>query len=74
MESRVTLRVGETYLIIPTANPPEASITTGTFSTNASAIASVSSDGLVTARRAGTATITVRIDGKSATLRVTVVR
>ena len=73
-ERTVTLHVGETYQIDPTVNPSDATVTTATYSTSSTSVASVSSTGLVTARKVGSATITVKVDGKAVTLRVTVAR
>ena len=68
----ITLKVGETYQIAPVINPSNATIQTVAYTSNRPANASVSADGLVTALKAGTATITVKADGKAVTLRVTV--
>ena len=73
-DASISLKIGQTYQITPTVNPSNATNTTAKYSTRSSSIASVSSSGLVTARRAGTTTITVTIDGKTASLRVTVTR
>ena len=73
-ETRITLRIGETYQLIPIINPTDATNTAATYTTRSATIAYVSSYGLITARRAGTTTITVRVDGKTVTCTVTVIR
>jgi len=73
-ERTLRLIIGETYQINPTVEPFDATVTTATYSSSSTSVASVSADGLVTARKAGSATITVKVDGKSVTLRVTVVK
>jgi len=70
----ITLKIGETYQINPVINPSNATNNRATYSSRAATTASVSATGLVTARRTGTTTITVTVDGKTATLRVTVTR
>ncbi|QII49476.1 Ig domain-containing protein [Bacillus paralicheniformis] len=57
-ENSKTLNVGETYKISASVSPPEASQEV-TYSSGNTAIATVNSSGLVTAKAAGTATITV---------------
>ena len=73
-ESRASLSIGQTYQLAPIVSPSNATITTATYTSNSKTVASVSETGLITAHKAGTATITVRIDGKTTTFRVTVVR
>ena len=57
-----TLRLakGTTYTLVPTINPPTASNKVVTWSTNNGTVATVTVKGLVTAIKAGTATIIVR--------------
>ncbi|MCL2124813.1 MAG: Ig-like domain-containing protein [Oscillospiraceae bacterium] len=73
-EAAITLSVGDTYQITPIIEPYDATATidSATYTSGTTAVAIVSADGVVTARKAGTATITIRIDGKSTTLKVTV--
>jgi hypothetical protein len=73
-ETRVTLRVGETYQIVPVITPTDATSTAVTYASRTASVATVSATGLVTARRAGSTTITVTVDGRSTTLTVTVAR
>ena len=73
-ETSTQLAVGQTYQLNPIVNPVNATATAATYSTNSKSVATVSETGLITAHKAGTATITIRIDGKTATLKVTVVR
>jgi len=72
-ETSITLKVGSTYQLYPIINPPDATDTTAKYSTRSAAIASVSAEGLITARRTGTTTITVTIGGKTVTCSVRVV-
>jgi uncharacterized protein YjdB len=72
LPSMTSLKVGDTYTLKPDVYPANAKYTL-TWSSRNSSVASVSSSGLVTAKSAGTATITVKTDnGKSATCKVTV--
>ncbi len=72
IKSTLSLTEGETYTLTPTVTPSDAK-TSYTWSFSNSSVASVSSSGLVTAKSAGTTTITVKTDnGKSATCKVTV--
>jgi uncharacterized protein YjdB len=72
-EASVELRVGETFQITPILTPENATMHGATFATRSRTIASVDENGLVTANRAGSTVITVRLDGQRATLNVTVV-
>ncbi|MEE0913741.1 MAG: leucine-rich repeat protein [Ruminococcus sp.] len=70
--STLTLGVGESYGIIKTISPSNATQTC-TWSSSNSSVASVDSNGKVTAKKAGTANITVKTsNGKTATCKVTV--
>jgi len=73
-ETSITLRIGDTYLITPIINPSDATNQNVRYASRATATATVSADGMVTARRAGTTTITVTVDGQSTRLTVTVIR
>ena len=71
----VTLEEGQTRQLTVTVNPETADNRNVTWSSSNSNIASVSSNGLVTAKQAGSANITVTAadgSGKSATCKVTV--
>ena len=70
-----TLVVAQTTQLTAVLKDEAGSILNGrvvSWSTNRSAVASVSSDGLVTAISAGTATITATSEGRSATAAITV--
>ncbi|MBR4461089.1 MAG: Ig-like domain-containing protein, partial [Erysipelotrichaceae bacterium] len=71
----LTLNVGDTSTLAATVLPSDASNRSVTWTTSDSTVASVSSSGKVTAKKAGTATITVTAkdsSGVSATATVTV--
>jgi uncharacterized protein YjdB len=70
-----SITVGGTRQLTPTLRDASGNVLTGRaveWSTNASAIATVSSGGLVAARAAGSATITARSEGVSGTAVITV--
>jgi uncharacterized protein YjdB len=72
VQSSLSLEVGGSYTLTPTVYPSNAE-TSYTWSSDNSSVAAVSQYGVVTAKRAGTAKITVKTDnGKSATCKVTV--
>ena len=73
-EKAITLKVGETYQITPIITPIDATNTAAIYAARTASVASVSAEGLVTANKPGKTVITVRIDGKSAALNVTVTR
>ena len=71
----VTLSIGDTKQLSATISPSNATNKSVTWSTSNSSVATVSSSGLVTAKSAGSATITCRADdgsGKYATCDITV--
>ena len=70
--SSLTLDIGETYTLRATVTPSNATNKKVTWSSSNSNIASVSSSGRVTAKRAGTVTITAKAGNKSDTVKVTV--
>ena len=70
-----TLGVGESYTITPSVLPNNATNPKVSYTSSDSTVASVSSTGVVTGKKVGTATITVKsTDGsnKSATVKITV--
>ena len=70
--STLTLGVGETYTFTKTVTPSNAS-TSYTWSSSNTSVATVDSNGKITAKKAGTSTITVKTsNGKTATCKVTV--
>jgi hypothetical protein len=68
-KSSLTLYVGDTYQLNVEVN---GATKTATWKTSNSSIATVSSTGKVTAKKAGTTTITGTVNGKSVTCKVTV--
>lgn len=71
-EKKVALTVGDTLRLEP-ALAPETAVTTYTWSSGKKKVATVSSDGLVTAVKAGKAKITVKTaNGRKAAVTVTV--
>ena len=73
-KTALTLTEEETYQLTATIEPADATNQNVTWTSDDTAVATVSADGLVTAVQAGTATITVTTEdgGKTATCRVTV--
>ncbi len=70
--STLSLEAGETYTLTPTITPSDAA-TSYTWSSDNSNVATVSQSGVVSAKNAGTANVTVKTDnGKTATCKVTV--
>lgn len=71
--SALSLEVGETGKLSPTVLPDTATDKSVTWSSNNAAVATVSTNGTVTAKKAGTAVITATaVNGKSASCTVTV--
>lgn len=72
----LTLDYGEVYTLIATISPKNATTTTVTWKSSDSSVVSVSSSGVLKAKKTGTATITVTTkDGKhTAQCKVTVVK
>ena len=73
-QTTLTMTVGETETLTAVVAPTNATNKSVTWSSNNTAVATVSSSGVITAKTVGTATITVRtVDGgKTATCAVTV--
>lgn len=73
-QSSATLKVDQTAILVPTINPANATNQNLTWSSDDENVAEVNSAGIVSARSAGTATITcTTVDGgKTATFDVTV--
>lgn len=70
--SRVSLLIGGSYALLATVLPENASDKTVTWTSSDEAIATVSSEGVVSARRLGTCTITATAGEKTATCEVKV--
>ena len=71
-KTSLTLDVGKSYTLAKTVSPSNA-VTSYTWSSSNTSVATVDSNGKVTAKKAGTATITVKTsNGKTATCKVTV--
>ena len=71
-KTALTLDVGKSYTLTKTVSPSNA-VTSYTWSSSNTSVATVDSNGKVTAKKAGTATITVKTsNGKTANCEVTV--
>ena len=71
-KTALTLDVGKSYTLTKTVSPSNA-VTSYTWSSSNTSVATVDSNGKVTAKKAGTATITVKTsNGKTANCKVTV--
>ena len=71
-KTALTLDVGKSYTLTKTVSPSNA-VTPYTWSSSNTSVATVDSNGKVTAKKAGTATITVKTsNGKTANCKVTV--
>ena len=73
-QTSASLKVGETVSLTATVKPDDATDKSVTWSSSNTSVATVSSSGIVTAIKAGSATITVKTNdgGKTATCSVTV--
>ena len=71
-KTSASLRAGQTVTLTATVNPSDATDKTLTWSTSDATVATVS-NGVVTAKKVGTATVTAKAGDKTATCKVTVV-
>ncbi len=73
-KSSVSIVRGKTFTLVPTVKPSDASDKTCTYKSSKTSVATVSSDGIITAKAVGTATITVttKEGKKTAICKVTV--
>jgi len=73
-QTSITIKIGETYQLVPTVNPADATEQAVKFTARSAAVATVTPAGLVTGRKAGTTTIIVAVGGKSVNCTVKVVK
>ena len=71
-KTKVELITGNTVVLTATVNPSNATNKGITWKSSNTAVATVSSSGVVTAKSAGTASITATADGKTASCNITV--
>ena len=71
-KTSATMKIGDTLQLSATVSPSDATNKTVTYKSSNTAVATVNSSGKVTAKGAGTATITATAGSKSATCSITV--
>jgi uncharacterized protein YjdB len=72
-ETKITLKQGSTYTLQPLITPSNATDKSATYTSSSTKVATVSAGGVIAAVKEGTATITVKVGGKSAKVTVVVV-
>lgn len=72
-KSKITLKVGKKLTLKATIEPENAAYEKITFTSSKKAVATVNSKGVVTAKKTGIATITVKAGNKKAACKVTVI-
>ena len=71
-KSKITLRVGRKTTLKAAVRPENATVKKVTFTSSKKEVAEVNSKGVVTAKKAGTATITAKVGNKKAVCKITV--
>ncbi|MCL2392458.1 MAG: S-layer homology domain-containing protein [Oscillospiraceae bacterium] len=73
-QRRITLRVGQNHQLNPIITPADATNQRVTYATRNNNIATVNAAGVISARRVGSTTITITVDGRSVSVSVRVIR
>lgn len=73
-KTSLSLKVGDTAKLEVTINPSDATNKNATWKSSDTSVVTVDANGNIKAIKAGNATITVTVDGKSATAKITVIK
>lgn len=73
-KTSLSLKVGDTAKLEVTINPSDATNKNATWKSSDTSVVTVDANGNIKAIKAGNATITVTVDGKSATTKITVIK